>query len=153
MRPKSPWNTDTHERLQKLWNERVAPTGMSQKEFGERYGIGSQGMVSQYLLGTRPLNYDAALKFAEGFSCTIAEICPDMAERIARDFLPRLGTMLPRGRLRRRAAAYIVAGALGLILHNQISVTDFARAGNGLITDCMRILAWIFRSRPRELAV
>ena len=49
MRPKSPW-TEAHTALKQLWDERIAPTGMSQEEFGERYGIGTQTMVSQYAL-------------------------------------------------------------------------------------------------------
>lgn len=103
MRLKSPYS-GAHITLKRLWDERIAPTGISQEEFGEKYGIGTQGMVSQYLLGTRPLNYDAAAKFAWGFNCTIEEICPEMARTIVKDILPVL-----RGSLRRRRAAACVA--------------------------------------------
>jgi hypothetical protein len=154
MRPKSPWNSDTHERLRKLWDERIAPTGMSQEEFGALHGIGNQSMVSQYLMGTRPLNYDAALKFAEGFKCTIADICPEMADRLARDFYPVLGVPLPRRSLRRRVAGMLIAaGALALILHNQNRPTAFAVAAVDHITDCLTKLRSALRKLLSKLTV
>lgn len=103
MREKSPWS-EAHIALKRLWDERIAPTGMSQEEFGETFGIGTQGMVSQYLLGTRPLNYDAAAKFARGFGCSIEDICPEMAHTIRKDIIPVLGRSL-----RRKRAAVLVA--------------------------------------------
>jgi transcriptional regulator with XRE-family HTH domain len=106
MRPneKSPWS-DAHIALKKLWDERIAPTGITQEEFGEKYGIGTQTMVSQYLNGARPLNYDAAAKFAEGFGCSIQDICPEMAKTI------HAWPVLRRS-LRRRRAAVLAAIAL-----------------------------------------
>ncbi|WP_157664830.1 LexA family transcriptional regulator [Bordetella genomosp. 9] len=56
---------------------------MSQMAFGAAYGIGNQSMVSQYLLGRRPLNIEAAKKFAEGLNCAIDEFSPTLAARIA----------------------------------------------------------------------
>ena len=103
MRPKKQW-TDAHITLQRLWKERIAPTGMSQEEFGALYDIGTQGMVSQYLLGTVPLNYEAAAKFARGFQCSIEDICPEMAQTLIKDILPVL-----RGSLRRRRRFACVA--------------------------------------------
>jgi len=50
--------------------------GLTQAEFGAKYGIGSQGMVSQYLHGVRPLNLEAAKKFAEGLRVRIADFSP-----------------------------------------------------------------------------
>lgn len=78
------------ERLRKLYEERV-PSGMSQSEFGAAYGIGTQGMVSQYLSGHRPLNLEAAVKFANGLRCTIADISPKMARQVKLEILPVLG--------------------------------------------------------------
>lgn len=103
MRPKSQWK-DVHiaRSLQRLWDERIAPIGMSQEEFGEKYGIGTQTMVSQYLLGKKALSYDVAVKFADGFRCTIEDICPSMAQTI--DAWPVL-----RRSLRRRRAAVLAA--------------------------------------------
>lgn len=77
-------------RLETLWEER-RPAGMSQDAFGARYGIGTQGMVSQYILGRRPLNIEAAVKFAEGLDCTVADISPDLAAWIKQQVLPVLG--------------------------------------------------------------
>lgn len=78
------------ERLKRLYEERV-PEGMSQGDFGKRFGIGNQSMVSQYLSGHRPLNYDAAAKFAKGLRCTIADISPEMAKKIRLEIFPVLG--------------------------------------------------------------
>ena len=87
---------NAHLKLSALYWERVPP-GMTQKEFGKRYGIGSQSMVAQYLTGARPLNFEAAAKFAKALHCTIFDICPEMAEEI----WPVLGKPL------RRAAAIL----------------------------------------------
>lgn len=78
------------QRLRRLYNERV-PKGMTQAEFGEVYGIGTQGMVWQLLSGYRPLSFETAAKFAKGLRCTIADISPDMARAIKTDILPVLG--------------------------------------------------------------
>jgi len=72
---------DDAARLRALFKARAT---MSQLDFGGRYGLGSQGMVSQYLLGRRPLNVDSARKFAEGLGCTINEISPSLAQKIIR---------------------------------------------------------------------
>lgn len=108
---KSQWG-DSSTMLRRLWSERVAPTGMSQDEFGEKFGIGTQSMVSQYMLGTRPLNYDAAAKFARGFGCTIEDICPAMATTLAQDIVPVLGRKLWRRRLGLLALAYLIPAFL-----------------------------------------
>lgn len=124
MREKSQF-TDAHLTLKRLWDERITPTGMSQEEFGEKYGIGTQGMVSQYLLGTRPLNYDAAAKFARGFGCSIEEICPDMARVLLKDIFPVLRRSLRRRRYACIAAASLISSLLqappadASIYHNQ----------------------------------
>lgn len=78
------------ERLKRLYEDRV-PEGMSQADFGQTFGIGTQGMVSQYLTGHRPLNVEAAAKFAKGLRCTIADISPDMARRLRAEIFPVLG--------------------------------------------------------------
>lgn len=78
------------DRLRVLYDQRV-PTDMSQAKFGEVYGIGTQAMVWQYLSGKRPLNFEAAAKFARGLRCTIADISPELARKIKTEFLPVLG--------------------------------------------------------------
>lgn len=89
MRPKGRWPA-THVTLKKLYEERV-PEGMSQEEFGATYGIGSQGMVWQYLNGYRPVGIEVAAKFATGLRCTIADISPEMARAIRSEIYPVLG--------------------------------------------------------------
>lgn len=78
------------ERLKKLYDARV-PEGMSQEDFGKAFGIGSQSMVSQYLSGHRPLNYEAVVKFAKGLRCTIADISPEMAKFVRFELMPLVG--------------------------------------------------------------
>lgn len=78
------------ERLKKLYEDRV-PKDMSQAEFGSLYGIGTKAMVWQYITGYRPLNFEAAAKFAKGLRCTIADISPEMARKLKADILPVLG--------------------------------------------------------------
>lgn len=65
--------TTDNERLRKIWNERST---LSQREFARRYQMGSVGMVSQYLLGRRPLNIKALTQFAEGLQVPIESISP-----------------------------------------------------------------------------
>ena len=83
------------ERLTKLYAQRV-PEGMSQEQFGKRFGIGNQSMVSQYLSGHRPLNFEAAAKFAKGLRCTIADISPELTRRLRVDIIPVLGRISAR---------------------------------------------------------
>lgn len=109
MKPKqdSRW-PDAHIRLKKLYEARV-PAGMSQEEFGQEYGIGSQGMVWQYLNGYTPLNYDSAAKFAEGLRCTIRDISPEMDAALTKSILPALGL-----KSWRRAAALALVSLMPL---------------------------------------
>ena len=65
-----------NERLRLIWKERAT---LSQKEFGKKYELGSVSMVSQYLLGRRPLNLPAAVKFARGLGVPLEEISPTLA--------------------------------------------------------------------------
>jgi transcriptional regulator with XRE-family HTH domain len=78
---------DAHVRLRKLFEERA---GMSQLEFAEKHGLGTQGMVWQYLSGYRPLNFEAAAKFAKGLGCTIRDISPEMEKALRAEILPVL---------------------------------------------------------------
>lgn len=56
--------------------------GLTQAEFGERFGIGSQGAVWQYLNGKTALNLKAAKGFAEGIDCSVADFSPRLAAEI-----------------------------------------------------------------------
>jgi hypothetical protein len=92
-----------HMKLKRLYTERV-PSGMTQEEFGNEYGIGTQGAVWQYLNGYAPLNVEAAAKFAKGLRCTIHDISPEMATMLERDLLPVLGAKMLRAALGDNAA-------------------------------------------------
>lgn len=99
-----------HLALKKLYDER-ARDNLSQEEFGAEYGIGSQGMVWQYLNGYTPLNIEVACRFAEGLRCTISDISPEM-DRVMRDgILPALGL-----KSWRRVAAIALLGSAPLLL-------------------------------------
>lgn len=75
--------------LSRLYVERL--TGqMSQAEFGERFKIGTQGMVSQYLTGRRPLNLPAAVAFSRGLGVPIREFSPRIADQI-QEAIPHSG--------------------------------------------------------------
>lgn len=133
MKEASPWN-NAHVRLKRLYEARVPlivdedtkeRRPMKQKEFGEKYDIGSQSMVAQYVNGTRPLNYDAAAKFAKGLRCTIYDISPEMAESLQFEILPYLGKAM------RRAAMYAALAVLPALTPTTADATtqvpDFAR--------------------------
>ena len=69
-------NKNRNQRLWELFQERAT---LSQRDFGEKYEIGSVSNVSQYLHGFRPLNLRAALKFARGLQVSLNEISPELA--------------------------------------------------------------------------
>ena len=52
---------------------------LSQLAFGQQFDIGTQGMVWQSLNGKSALNIDAALKFARGLQCEVADFSPRLA--------------------------------------------------------------------------
>lgn len=66
-------------RLKQLFNEKAE---LSQKDFGSRWGIGSPGMMSQYLTGKRSLGLAAAIKFAKGLGVELADISPTLARQL-----------------------------------------------------------------------
>lgn len=83
---------DAHIRLQALFGDEARrPPWMTQEKFGAEYGIGSQGMVWQYLNGYTPLNIEAAAKFAQGLRCTIRDISPEMDAVMRGQILPAMG--------------------------------------------------------------
>lgn len=68
-------------RLNEIW-ERNKPCG--QAEFGERYEIGNQGAVSQFLNGKVPLSLKAAIGFASGLGVNIGDFSERLAKEAAR---------------------------------------------------------------------
>lgn len=79
-----------HVALKRIYEDRIRDS-LSQREFGREYGIGTQGMVWQYLNGYTPINIEVAWKFAEGLRCTIRDISPEMDGVIRDGLLPALG--------------------------------------------------------------
>jgi hypothetical protein len=73
------WQIDDAHRLSEVWERKKS---MSQAEFGASTGIGTQGMVHQYLAGLTPLNLSAVGKFAAGLGVLIDEISPTLADQI-----------------------------------------------------------------------
>lgn len=53
--------------------------GFSQEGFGAKFNIGTQGMVWQYLHAKSPLNLEAAINFARGLRCNVADFSPRLA--------------------------------------------------------------------------
>lgn len=78
------WQADDAARLKALFEAREPK--ISQAQFGEDFDIGTQGMVWQYMSGTRPLNIDSAMKFARGLGVTIDKFSPTIADQIADAF-------------------------------------------------------------------
>ena len=74
------WQVDEAARLRALFDAREPK--ISQMKFGAEFEIGTQGMVWQYLNATRPLNIDAAVKFALGLGVTIDEFSERIAAQI-----------------------------------------------------------------------
>ena len=62
--------------LKRLFEER---SKLSQAKFGKEHGLGTAGMVWQYLNGHRPLNLHAAVKFAKGLGVRIQDFSPRLA--------------------------------------------------------------------------
>lgn len=123
MKPKSQW-AGAHDRLKRLYEQRV-PADMTQKDFGRRHGIGSQSMVAQYLNGDRPLNFEAAVKFAKALGVSVYDISPEMGDWIKEELLPVLGKALRRAAM---FAAIVVSVSL-LQPYKSANAQDFSGAG------------------------
>lgn len=89
------------QRLRKLWDERSHP---GQAEFGEKYGIGNQSAVGQFLRGETPISLKAARGFAQGLGCTIEEFSPRLAQEAA-----ALANLAPAGSLSPQVASLATA--------------------------------------------
>ncbi|CAG2126853.1 hypothetical protein LMG31506_00205 [Cupriavidus yeoncheonensis] len=76
------WQVEDAERLKGLYEQRKGK--MSQEEFGNRFEIGSQAMVWQYLNARRPLNIRAASGFARGLGVEVDAFSPRLAAEIRR---------------------------------------------------------------------
>lgn len=81
------WQIDDAQRLRTLWENHKEATGISQTEFGAEAGIGTQGMVHQYVNGVTPLNLSAVGKFAKAFRVRIDDISPILADQVRELYL------------------------------------------------------------------
>lgn len=68
--------------LSRIWKAAPKSKRGTQEEFGEKWGIGSQSAVGQYLRGDIPLNFKAAMAFASGLECQISDFSPRLAGEI-----------------------------------------------------------------------
>lgn len=72
----SPENVEEARRLRAIWDSKKHE---SQAIFGERYNIGNQSSVGQFLNGAVPLSLKAALGFARGLGCLVDDFSPRLA--------------------------------------------------------------------------
>lgn len=79
-------NVEEAKRLRKIWDakrdERSADEAGSQEAFGAKYGIGNQAAVGHFLNGKTALSMKAALGFARGLGCQVAEFSPRLATQL-----------------------------------------------------------------------
>jgi len=85
-KPLEDWQKADAEKLLRLFKARLETDAdgkqISQMDFGAKYGIGSQGMVWQYLHAHRPLNIKAAVAFARGLGLKVSDFSPTLAGQI-----------------------------------------------------------------------
>lgn len=124
---------EAHVRLRELFDQRA---GMSQLEFAERFGLGTQGMVWQYLSGYRPLNYEAAAKFAKGLNCRIDDFSPEMAEALREEILPVLGRA---AKVAAKAALFLAFILPPLLPHRADASTLYCDAQEKAARVCIKL--------------
>lgn len=73
------WEIQAAARLKELFKRK---SELSQKSFGKEFGIGTGGMVSQYVNARRPLGLQAAIKFAHGLGAAVSDISPTLAAQL-----------------------------------------------------------------------
>lgn len=91
----TPENREEARRLRNLWEKALERP--SQQVFGEKFGIGNQSAVGQFLRGDTPLSLNAAMGFARGLSCDLADFSPRLAAIAAKSaaFAPPESTEWP----------------------------------------------------------
>ena len=68
--------------LTAIWRDTPAKQRGSQAEFGEKFEIGNQSAVGQFLRGESPLSMKAAKGFAKGLSCPISAFSKRLAAEV-----------------------------------------------------------------------
>lgn len=63
-----------------LFEAHKAKTGMTRKQFAERYKMpGGQAVISQHTAGLRPISLKQARAYMDGFACSLRDISPTLA--------------------------------------------------------------------------
>jgi len=101
-------------RLLSIWNRKKAALAergwATQEKFGHQFGIGNQSAVAAFLNGRTALSLKAAVAFARGLDCKVADFSPRLA-----DFLneaPHLDRSEPPPALPAASVATISGSAL-----------------------------------------
>ena len=77
-----PWQREDARRLKALWEKRDPK--ITQVAAAAAWQLGeTQGITWQYLNGKIPLNLSAAVKFARGLNCQVADFSPILAQQLA----------------------------------------------------------------------
>lgn len=133
---------DAHVKLKRLFDQRA---GITQQEFAEKYGLGTQGMVWQYLSGYRPLNYEAAAKFAKGLKCRIDDFCPEMAEELRKEIVPVLGKVMRRAAMVLLPSMALSSVAPEQLFNNNLIAPPYVAKSLSLIhivCDLLKLVCW-----------
>lgn len=79
--------------LEWRFDELKRTTGMSQAEFARTYKVpGGASMLNQHTKGHRPISLAAALAYAKGFQCELADISPRLAKTLQQAELLKKGS-------------------------------------------------------------
>lgn len=82
----TPEHAEEARRLRELWERekpRLQAAGLgTQDAFGDHYGIGNQAAVGHFLNGKAPLSLKAAVAFARGLGCGVADFSPRLAKQL-----------------------------------------------------------------------
>jgi hypothetical protein len=70
------------QQLSAIWHRTPVTSRGGQAEFGEKFKVGSQSAVGQFLRGEIPINMKAARGFAAGLQCNIGDFSPRLAAEI-----------------------------------------------------------------------
>lgn len=81
VKEKDGWRKQEPRELKRLWD---AHHKMSQAEFAATYGLGTQGNISHYFAGRRPLTLDVARAVADHLGCRIEDFSPRLAKELKR---------------------------------------------------------------------
>lgn len=59
--------------------------GVNRAKFARDFDVPGKGaMIYQHITGMKPISIECAIAYARGFNCSIAEISPSVAERLAK---------------------------------------------------------------------